>query len=933
MKKVFGLVLTFLMGILSVSAQQPQVLPLMPNVKTGKLANGLTYYILHNEKPENRANFYIAQKVGSTLEKPEQLGLAHFLEHMAFNGTKTYPGKNMLNYLQSKGIRFGADINAYTSFDETVYNINNVPTSDVPLMDSVLLVLRDWSGSILLEESEINAERGVIQEEWRSRNDAQTRMFTQILPKIYQEYQYQQMPIGKMEVVMNFKPEVLRAYYKKWYRPDQQGIVIVGDFDAAEMEKKVVELFSQIPMPENAAERTYPAVSDNEKPIYASFQDPEQKYDMIRVAFKYDKLPFEMRNTDMGYIQNNIIFSLLTQLLDNRLNEYGTDPACPYAQAGVYFGDFYVSCTKGSFNIMCVAKDDAKAAYESALGIVARALKTGFTDSEIGRARDQILANYDRMLKEKDKTNSDAFARELIRHFVDNEPAPGIEMENQIQNMVLNSITAAQLNQMCGAILTPNNQVIVVSAPEGKYLLTEEEAVGIVNNAINAQYEAYVDEVLTDPLIAKLPKKGKIKSTSSDKVYGTTTFTLSNGVKVVIKPTDFSSDQILMQGIMEGGKRSFSKSEGANVQLLGDVYNYAKMGIYDAKNLTKYLAGKNVGLTYSINNFTNILEGSSTVKDLPTLMELVYTSFTNLNPDQTTFDGILSQARVMLANQVKDPMFIFRKAVNNAQYGDNALLNPITVELLDQFNYDKAFSLMKSLLSNAADYTFTFVGNVDEATLRPLLEQYIATLPSKKKATPVQNVTDLDVLSGVINKEFKQKMQATTAVVFDLYSGDNVEFNTRNDILTEMVGDILDQNYTATLREEEGGTYGASVYSYLNPNTKQWQLLYNFQTNHEQKQSLCDRAYKELMNLLNNGAPEDYFNKVKQAAIAQLDNKEKTNGYWQNQILSMVRGLGTYPDYRKTLEGITLQDLNEFMKTLYNGKNHIEVIMLGSPEY
>ena len=328
------------------------------------------------------------------------------------------------------------------------------------------------------------------------------------------------------------------------------------------------------------------------------------------------------------------------------------------------------------------------------------------------------------------------------------------------------------------------------------------------------------------------------------------------------------------------------------------------MGIYDAKNLTKYLAGKNVGLTYSINNFTNILEGSSTVKDLPTLMELVYTSFTNLNPDQTTFDGILSQARVMLANQVKDPMFIFRKAVNNAQYGDNALLNPITVELLDQFNYDKAFSLMKSLLSNAADYTFTFVGNVDEATLRPLLEQYIATLPSKKKATPVQNVTDLDVLSGVINKEFKQKMQATTAVVFDLYSGDNVEFNTRNDILTEMVGDILDQNYTATLREEEGGTYGASVYSYLNPNTKQWQLLYNFQTNHEQKQSLCDRAYKELMNLLNNGAPEDYFNKVKQAAIAQLDNKEKTNGYWQNQILSMVRGLGTYPDYRKTLEEI-----------------------------
>ena len=302
-------------------AQTPTPIPLSKEVRHGQLPNGLNYYILHNEEPKERVNFYIAQKVGSTLETPEQLGLAHFLEHMAFNGTAHYPGKNMLNYLQSKGIRFGADINAYTSFDETVYNINNVPSTDKALMDSVLLVLSDWSGSILLEEDEINAERGVIEEEWRARNNAQSRMIESILPQIYKEYQYQQTPIGKMEIVRNFPPKAIRDYYHKWYRPDQQGIVIVGDMDAEEMEKKVVELFSKIPMPENAAERVYPTVSDNEAPIFAQFADKEYPYTMMMVSFKSDKIPFEYRNTDMAFVQESVLFPLISKMINNRLNE------------------------------------------------------------------------------------------------------------------------------------------------------------------------------------------------------------------------------------------------------------------------------------------------------------------------------------------------------------------------------------------------------------------------------------------------------------------------------------------------------------------------------------------------------------------------------------------------------------------------------------
>lgn len=503
-------------AVFCLNAQQPQQpqmheLPLNPKVKSGVLPNGLHYYVLHNEEPKERANFYIAQKVGSTLETQEQLGLAHFLEHMAFNGTTNYPGKNMLNYLQNKGIRFGADINAYTGFDETVYNINNVPSTDKALMDSVLLCLRDWSCGILLEESEIDAERGVIQEEWRQRNDAQFRMMETILPKLFQEYQYQQMPIGKMEVVRNFPPKVIRDYYHKWYRPDQQGIVVVGDFDADEMEKKVIEMFSTIPMPENAAPRTYPAVSDNEKPIYAYFEDPELKNIMVTIAFKSDKMPFEMRNTQEYYVQNNLILNVFSKMINNRLADEARKADCPFGYAGVYFGKYMVASTKDAFDITIIPKTDVEAAVRSAMSIVAQACKTGFLPSELTRAKDELLATYEKAYNERDKTNSNLMAKSIIRHFIDNEPEPGIELEYQLAQGVLNGVPVDMYNMIGAQLLTDNNQVMVVSRPAvaGQKPLDENVMTGILSETIKAQYEPYVDEVITDPLIPQLPAPGK----------------------------------------------------------------------------------------------------------------------------------------------------------------------------------------------------------------------------------------------------------------------------------------------------------------------------------------------------------------------------------------------------------------------------------------
>ncbi len=930
MKKYFLSLAAMVLGLLGMTAQQmPQLTPLalQPGVKSGVLPNGLSYYILHNEEPKERANFYIAQKVGSTLENQDQLGLAHFLEHMAFNGTTHYPGKSMLNYLQANGIRFGEDINAYTGFDETVYRINNVPTTNKALMDSVLLVLRDWSDGIALEEEEIDAERGVIHEEWRQRNDANTRMMTAMLPQVYKEYQYQQMPIGKMDVVLNFKPEVLRAYYKKWYRPDQQGIIVVGDFDADEMEQKVKALFSDIVMPEDAAVRVYPTVSDNEQPIYAVFTDKELQFPSLRLYFKYDKTPFEMRNTVEAYMQDEILSSLMSMMLNERLSEYQQQPDCPYVYAMWMDDDFLISKTKGAVMVFVVPKDDLVTATNGAMKIIAEALKGGFNQGEFDRAVEKLNSSMEKRFNERNTTDSDVVANRLIRHFIDNTPNPGIEAEMQLVKGMIPMIPLEAINMGAAQSLQPTNEVFMVSLPEGKPVPEEAAMVAAVNDALNAQYEAKIEEVITDPLIAKLPKPGKIKSESQNTKYGATEMVLSNGVKVIVKTTDFKGDEIMMQAYREGGKRGYSVADGVNVQLVSDAVDSSNLGSFDPVKLRRYLSGKHVSLGFDINNYTDIMQGYSNVKDLPTLMELVYATFTSLNPNKETFDVQMQQAITLLENMDKDPRKVFKDNVNKANNGENALVNELTADMIKSVDYNRSLEIAKKAMSNAADYTFIFVGNVDAATLKPLLEQYIATLPSAKKPSKVQTVTDLTGTKGEVKKQFTATSQTPMVMVYDQLSGYDLDYNAANSIMMGLTGDLLDMVYLETLREDEGGTYGAGVAGYMNPNTNKWMLLYQYSTNPDKREAMLKRALDEQNNLLDNGAKAEHFSKVKEAAITKYNLNQRDNGYWLNRIFSSERGFDIYGDYENALKGVTIEQQNEFMKKLNDGKNHIEVIM------
>ncbi|MBD5231638.1 MAG: insulinase family protein [Bacteroidales bacterium] len=930
-KRLTGL-LMLLCCIFSMHAQQAPQLPLNPNVKSGVLPNGMSYYILHNEEPKGRANFYIAQKVGSTLETKEQLGLAHFLEHMAFNGSTNFPGKSMLEYLQNKGMRFGYEINAYTSLDETVYRINQVPTNDVPLMDSVLLILHDWSSDLTLDGDEIEAERGVIQEEWRTRNSPGIRMYNEILPKIYEEYQYTQLPIGSMDVVMNFPHDVLREYYHKWYRPDQQGIIIVGDFDAAEMEKKVVALMSTINMPENPAERTYPSVSDNKELIYATFQDPEFQNPEIKFSIKKDKTPFEERSGLDYYVETQIAERLISMMINERLREMYNKPDCAFSSAHVDFQDYFISKTRGAFDISIVPKGDTTKAFEEALSEVIRACKTGFTQTELDRAKEELKSSFEKYYNERDKTDSHTLGVELTRHFIDNEPAPGMEIEWQLIQQIIPMLPLQAFNEAVKDLITPENQVLVFNthdmSPEA--VPSKEAMEGIIANAMNREYEAFVDDVVTEPLIAKLPKKGKITKTEELPQFGATKLTLSNGATVFVKNTDFAADQILFAAVAGFGKANYSEAEVANVNIMPIAFEASNLSGFSPTQLQKALAGKQVSSEYFLGSYNNGLSGVSNVKDLETLMQIIYLQFTNVKPNEESYAAMINRYSNQLANVVNTPDYKFSKAILDTRYQGNLLVEQISPDMLTKADYTKMLEMARQNLSNAADFDFIFVGNVDVATLTPLLEQYIASLPGKAKSARKRKNTVITSAKGQLENQFDFPMESPQTKEFVMISGDNVPYNIQNIIKLELIADILDIIYTRTLREEIGGTYGAGTAAGLDPRTGEWYLIYQYDTGAETKDALAQRAVSDIQDLFQNGATADDFNKVKEAAITQFGLSTKKNGYWLGVLSSYCQlGLENYTGRNEALRNLTLDELNAFMKNLYDGKNKIRVVLNG----
>ena len=922
-------------AVVSAVAQQMPDIPVDPAVRIGKLDNGLTYYIRHNAWPEQRAEFYIAQKVGSIQENDDQRGLAHFLEHMAFNGSKHFKGNELLRWCESVGVKFGTDLNAYTSIDQTVYNISNVPTTREGIIDSCLMILWDWADGLLLEQEEIEKERGVIHEEWRLRTSAQMRMLERDLPKLYPGSKYgHRMPIGLMEIIDNFERPFLQSYYEKWYRPDNQGIIVVGDIDVDQVEQKIKTMFSQIAKPAaDAAKVVLEDVPDNAEPIVVIDKDKEQRINMVEVMIKHDPMPDSIK-TSLVYLLANYMKNTALGMLNSRLGEMAQEPECPYLQAQVSDGTYLLSKTKDALDIVVVPKDGKmNEALQRVFAEVRRAAEFGFTATEYGRSKANTLSALDKQYSNKDKRYNSSFVNQYVQHFLANEPIPSLDDYYQLMKQVVPALPLENINMIMKELVPANDSNLVALSfnqeKDDAVYPTEEGLLGAIKAARAEKLEAYIDNVKDEPLMTTMPKKGSIvKEVKNDK-FGYTELTLSNGVKVVLKKTDLKKDQVLLSGEGFGGSALYDVKERANIQLFDDVVEASGLAGFSHTELIKALAGKIAGASLSMSTQRTNINGSSTPNDVETMLQLVYLYMTgDIKKDQQSVDQLMQTLEVQLKNRLLQPEAVFGDSLNLTLTCHNPRFKNIGVEDLKDVNYDRILEMAKERTANAAAFTFTICGNFDEAAIRPLIEQYIASLPSQKKIVKGKDVsTDF---KGIVINNFKHKAETPKAIGVMVWNSKKLPYTLENSIMASMAGQILSMEYLKKIREDASAAYTVQAQASLSRDdfgTEATILCYC-----PMKPEKADTAImimRDEVEALAKGCDPDKLQKVKEYMLKNHGDQLKQNGYWMGRISTWRKyGLDFHTDYEKVVNAQTPETIAAFVKKLLAAGNRAEVIML-----
>ena len=935
MKKQFFLCLGCLLIIFLSSgflqAQEMQPLPIDPKVRYGKLDNGLTYYIRHNELPENRADFYIAQNVGSVLEEDNQAGLAHFLEHMAFNGTKNFPENGIDKYLQSVGMRMGENLNAYTSFDETVYTIINAPVDKPHVVDSCLLILHDWSNSLALTDSMIEKERGIIREEWRTRRDASQRLLEKQLQQMFPGNKYaNRIPIGSIDVINNFKPEELRAYYKKWYRPDLQAIIVVGDVDVDTVEKTIKTMFSDIPAPVNPAKREYVSVADNDEPIVSIATDKEASSTIIYIYHKYDPMPAQLRSTAAGLI-TDYISAVCSQILNERLESLLHQANPPFVYAEAYDGDFMVARTKDAFTIAAIAKEgEIDSTMTALVREMERARQFGFTVSEYERAKINILKQYESAFNERDKQKNSSYTKEYVNHFTEGGYIPGIETEYTLINQIAPNITVEQVNQYLSQVIGEKNIVLALSGPEkeGVVYPTESELLEMFNKARSQKVEPYKEEVNNDPLIPELPAPGKIVKEEHDGLFDATVLTLSNGVRVVLKPTEYKKDEIQMTATSPGGSFMVGIDDAKNMKVFNSVIGLGGLGNFSAIDLSKKLAGKKVSCSASLGVDNESLNGYASPDDVKTLFELIYLAMTSPRTDNDAYASFENRMKAQLENAKLDPSTALNDTISKVVYNNHPRAVSLEAEDFDKISYQRILDIYKERYGDASDFTFTFVGNLNVDSIRPYIEQYLATLPANGRVDKPSPDALPKIMKGKLENHFSREMQTPKSSVFQLYSGKS-EYNLKNLLTASLLSQILDLVYTETIREAEGGSYGVYAGVSLSDFPKgQTTLQVFFDTDPEKWENMVRIVDEEIQRIATEGPKSEHLTKSRDNMLKRHNERLQENSYWLNVIDSYYfRGMDAYTNYKETLESITADDIKKFMSDFISQGNCVEVVM------
>ena len=904
-------------------------IPMDPKVRTGKLANGLTYYVRHNEEPKDRASFYIVQNVGAILENDEQNGLAHFLEHMAFNGTKNFPGKGVLNYLEKYGVAFGRNINAYTNVDETVYNLSNVPTSNAELLDSALLVLHDWSNYLSLEGEEIDNERGVIHEEWRTRRSGGMRVYLEKNKLIYQDSKYAKRDvIGDLDVIDNFDHKVIRDFYHDWYRTDLQAIVVVGDIDAEQFEAKIKEMFAHIPAVNNPKERVYFDVPGNKEPIVGLITDPEASNISFDVFYKHKATPFAEKN--LNYYRNDLIASLYSSMLGDRYQELLQKGNAPFIYG---FGQYYNKARKLDVfhNSANLKEDNVLGGIEVLLGETERAHRYGFVTSELERAKTAMLSQMEKQYKERNKQNNDRLVRGYKQNYLTNEPVPGIEFEFEAMTKLLPGISIEELNTLSKTWITDENMIITLSAPEKEDLKlpTKEDLLAVVAKVKQMKLEPYVEKVITEPLIAELPKAGKVVEEAKMNEYSATKWTLANGIKVIVKTTDFMENQILFQAFSKGGKSLYNANELASAELTSGFISNFGLGNFDQTSLKKLLTGKEVRVTPYIGELTEGLSGNSSIQDFETLLKLAHLYFEKPRFDKEAFDALKGRYMAFVANMGSDVNKAFRDSVSMTTTDHNPRTILFTTDMIKSLDFETMKRVYNERLVDASDFTFIFVGNIDAAKARPMIETYLGSIKDiDRKESWKDNGVNFPK-KDTYNHFTREMETAKTSIRIDLHG--NIKYSNENSIMMDMISKLLSKRYLDVIREEEGGSYGVGVWSNVEKLPREeYNVSIQFDTDPAKADILKAIVYDEIQLLFTKGVKEDDLNEVKKNFIKERQENLRKNTYWVNAINAHYiynKDMLTPEAYENLINSISKEKVEKFAKKYFAKPTKTEVVM------
>ena len=924
--------ISLLMAAMMVSAQEaPEKLPMDPEVRYGKLDNGLTYYIRHNEQPKQRAEFHIAQAVGAILEEDHQNGLAHFLEHMAFNGTQHFPGKGIINYFESVGVNFGGNINAYTSIDETVYRLSDVPTYRAGIVDSALLVMHDWSCGLLLLDEEIDAERGVILEEWRTGRTASRRIWKEMNAKMYPGTQYAKRDvIGDTAVINNFAYQALRDYYHKWYGPDNQAIIVVGDINVDSIEAKIKALWADVPRRANYGERPIYTVNHNDKPLVAIVTDKEAEGSRVTMEYKFDQLPEAMQGTAQEYMLN-LVRELACDMLNNRFSELSQDPKASFTGAGCQYGE--AAKKMDAFYGIVIPKEGRETeAFNDLLFQLEKMHRYGFTNAELERVKSEKMNSMEKYFNERNTRRNITLARECIRHFEDGESMPGAQWEYDFVQAVLPLVSLETVNNVAKALIHAN-PTIAISGPEKESvnIPSEETILAAIAGQSDLAIEAPVEEVIDTELVKKAPHKGKIKSFRENEEIEATEWVLSNGIKVVFHPTDFKADEILMQAFSKGGLSQVKTEDLPSAEAATSLIEMSGIGRFSATQLEKALTGKTVSVSAEIAENVERMHDSSSIKDLETMLQLTYLYFTSPRRDEKAYETFMGILRNQLANRDKNPKIAFSDSVQMMSTNHSPRTILFNNEMLDRVSLDKALEVYKARFANPADFTFVFVGNINpkDPKVQELICLWLGGMKTKKCNREEVIDHHITVTMGQQKNYFSRAMETTTASNRIQYTSYDIPFTMANDLNMEMIGRILSTRYLESIREREGGSYGVGTYGYVMglPSPRAG-LLMQFDTDPKKQERLMEIIHEEVQTIIANGPLANDLQKEKESMLKDFQEDLEKNTYWRQSLyMYYMYGHNNIRDYKAAVEAITAETVQETLRKLVSAGNMFEVVM------